>query len=377
MQTKPTILCIMQLPPPVHGVTTMNNYLANSEMLKSNFLLNIINLQFSSSINKLTKFSFSKVIKSISYGFKIVDKVKNIKPQLVYFTLVPTGFAFYRDAYYVFLLKMLNTKIVLHLHGKGIKENVKNSYIKTQFYKWVLKNTFVICLSEILTFDIADVYNIKPYVVPNGIEVHPYFNRANNAKINTVPQILYLSNFLKNKGILIFIESLNILKNNGYIFNARIVGAPDISIEFLEEYILKNDLTSYVNIIGPLYGDDKFLEYKNADLFVFPTLFEAFGLVNLEAMQFSLPVVSTFEGSIPDIVINNETGFLVDKENAVTLAKKIGILLKDKSLRISMGQKGYERFINNYTLSHFEFNITETFKNILRTLFDTANTNKV
>ena len=365
MQTKPTILCIMQLPPPIHGVTTMNNYLANSEILKNNFLLSIINLQFSNSINNLKKFSFYKVIKGINYGFEIIKKLRQKKPQIVYLTLVPTGFAFYRDAYYVFLLKFFNTKIILHLHGKGIKENVKNSFIKAQFYKWVFKNTYVICLSDKLSFDIIDVYGIKPYIVANGIEVQTYFKRSQQIRLNKIPQILYLSNFIKNKGILIFIDALNILKNKGFSFTARVVGAPNLTTQFLEDYIIKYNLTNHINLIGPLYGEDKFSEYKNADLFVFPTLFEAFGLVNLEAMQFSLPVVSTFEGSIPDIVINNETGFLVDKENAIMLADKIGILLKDEKLRISMGQKGYERFINNYTLSHFENNITETFKDIL------------
>lgn len=376
MQKKPTILCIMQLPPPVHGVTTMNSYLANSELLKNSFLLDIINLQFNSSYNKLKKFSIKKVIKAIAYGFEIVRKMRYKKPQLVYFTLVPTGFAFYRDAYYVFLLKFFKVNIVLHLHGKGIKENADNNFIKKRFYKWIFKDTFVICLSEKLTLDIADIYKQKPFIVANGIEVHPYFNRPEEASINAIPKILYLSNFTRNKGILTFIESLGLLKKEGHVFIARIVGAPYLTIDFLEKYIETNDLSGYVEIIGPLYGEDKLMEYKNADVFVFPTHYEAFGLVNLEAMQFSLPVVSTFEGSIPDIVLNNETGFLVEKQNSRMMADKIGILLTNEELRTSMGQKGYDRFINNYTLRHFEFNMAETLKNILQLKSKTVLTNK-
>ena len=82
-------------------------------------------------------------------------------------------------------------------------------------------------------------------------------------------------------------------------------------------------------------------------------------------MQFGLPVISTFEGSIPEIVINNETGFLVESQNAQMLADKIAILLKDKNLRIEMGKKGYERFINNYTLNHFENSMNNIFQTIL------------
>ena len=82
-------------------------------------------------------------------------------------------------------------------------------------------------------------------------------------------------------------------------------------------------------------------------------------------MQFSLPVISTYEGGIPEIVIHNETGFLVSTKNADMLADKIAILLKDKDLRIEMGGKGYERFLNNYTLNHFENNMNRTFQTIL------------
>ena len=82
-------------------------------------------------------------------------------------------------------------------------------------------------------------------------------------------------------------------------------------------------------------------------------------------MQFSLPVISTYEGGIPEIVIDNETGFLVETKNADMLADKIAILLKDKDLRIEMGKKGYKRFMNNYSLNHFENNMNRTFHTIL------------
>jgi glycosyltransferase involved in cell wall biosynthesis len=124
-------------------------------------------------------------------------------------------------------------------------------------------------------------------------------------------------------------------------------------------------LTGLAEITGPRNGGDKLIEYKNADIFVFPTYFEAFGLVNLEAMQYSLPVVSTLEGSIPEIVIDGKTGFLVAKQNAQLLAEKIGLLLDSRELRMTMGKNGYQRFIENYTLQHFESNINAVFQEVI------------
>jgi glycosyltransferase involved in cell wall biosynthesis len=102
----------------------------------------------------------------------------------------------------------------------------------------------------------------------------------------------------------------------------------------------------FVEITGPRYGEEKYGELRKADLFVFPTYNDAFPLVTLEAMQFALPVISTNEGGVPDIVNDGETGFLVERQNVEQLAEKIALLLQNKELRQMMGQKGYERFCN-------------------------------
>jgi glycosyltransferase involved in cell wall biosynthesis len=354
------------LPPPVHGVSLMNSYIVNSKSINASFSLDYVDLKFTSSTNELQKFSFLKIFKAICRGYEIVKKILTYKPDLVYFTICPTGFAFYRDAVYVAILKLFEPEIVFHLHGKGIKNNAEKSSLKKNIYTWVFNKTNVICLSEHLSGDISGVYHSVPFIVPNGIEVRPRLivnvNRINGA----VPRILYLSNFKRNKGILVLIEALSILRKQGYLFDSRLIGAPsDLTIEFLENVIINQKLTDVTKIVGPLYGNDKFLEFEDADIFVFPTYNDAFPLVIQEAMQYSLPVISTFEGSIPDMVVDNETGFLVEAQNAGMLAEKIAILLKDENLRIRMGMRGHDRFINNYTLNHFENNMIKTFNTIL------------
>lgn len=344
----------------------MNSYVVNSIRTKEGFSVGLIEIKFSKTIQQLERFSFTKVFPVFTYAIEIIRMMIQFKPHLIYFTLTPTGLAFYRDALYVFLLKLFSAEIVLHLHGKGIKKNVINSTIKRKIYSSVFKNTHIICLSEILSTDIRHVYKSKPYIVPNGIQVQPQVNEKLLATNKSTLQILYLSNYIKNKGMLVLIEALTILRRKGYHFKTRFVGAPsDLTVEKLEELISDHNLTDFAEITGPLYGNDKFDEFRKADIFVFPTYNDSFPLVTLEAMQFGLPVVSTFEGSIPDIVINEETGFLVETQNAEMLALKIEVLFKDKDLRINMGRQGYERFMANYTLAHFEANIFKTFQKIL------------
>jgi glycosyltransferase involved in cell wall biosynthesis len=302
----------------------------------------------------------------VAYTWKILKVMLTFRPSLVYFTLMPTGFAFYRDAFYMFLLKCFRAEIVLHLHGKGIHKTVMNSRWKRRIYYMVFRNTHVICLSKTLSNDVNEIYKTEPFIVPNGIQVHPNMWVEYNRDKRRVPQLLFLSNYIENKGILVLIEAMVMLKEKGYRFNTRFVGAPtNLSIENLTNIIDENGLKGYADVVGPLYDEAKYTEFRNADIFVFPTYNDAFPLVNLEAMQFSLPIVTTYEGGNPDIVVNNETGFLVETRNPQKLAEKIAILLDNEALRVEMGQKGYDRFINNFTLQHFEINLKDTLTNIL------------
>jgi len=251
------------------------------------------------------------------------------------------------------------------MHGKGIEAKVKSNFLRKLLYLQVFKKVNVICLSKSLVFDIKSVYNSNPFIVPNGIKFIHDIHRLPRIT-GKIPNILFLSNYKQDKGVLILLDALVILKDKGYEFNVRIVGSPsNISIEMLEQIIVNKNLNEFAKVTGPLYGNDKLLEFQNADLFVFPSYNDAFPLVILEAMQFSLPVISTFEGGIPDIVVDGETGFLVETHNSTLLSDKIAILLNNKELRLRMGHNAYKEFENKYTFSHFETNMYKTLQSII------------
>ena len=94
--------------------------------------------------------------------------------------------------------------------------------------------------------------------------------------------------------------------------------------------------------------------YKDADIFVFPTLNEAFGLVAVEAMEYGIPVVASAEGGIPDIINNGNSGYTVEKNNHMALASAIELFLKAPELCISMGKAGRKLFEEKFTEEVFE-----------------------
>jgi glycosyltransferase involved in cell wall biosynthesis len=90
--------------------------------------------------------------------------------------------------------------------------------------------------------------------------------------------------------------------------------------------------------------------YAKAGIFVFPSLWhEPFGIPVIEAMAAGLPVVATRGGALPEIVVNGETGFLVDRGDAAGLSNALGVLLANPDLRAKMGAAGRERVRQLFT----------------------------
>ena len=362
---KKKILSVMQLPPPVHGQSIMNQTIQQSKLLNDTFEMCTIPLHFSK-LDNLGKADVKKILKMIYYAYLLINKITFFKPNLIYFTLSPVGFAFYRDCLYVMIIKFFRIPVVYHLHGKGIKKKSRNNCLKV-IYSFVFKNSSVILLSKLLKSDIDDVISesTRLFYLPNGIDEKSKLspNGKWRKSVREEPILLFLSNIVKTKGILVFLEALSLLQKKKLPFKAKLVGGISASVpkKLLDRTIRNYNLENNVKYLGALYGEGKDRVLNNSDIFVFPTYLpqEAFPLVILEAMKTGLPIVSTFEGAIPEIVKNNENGFLVEQRDAGELARKLEKLIVQKDMRLKFGERSFDRFKTFYTLQIFEKKLTQ------------------
>jgi glycosyltransferase involved in cell wall biosynthesis len=340
----------------------MNQIVVTAKEIRRYFDADVLPLRFANSIQDIGRVSFIKLSRMLGLTFSLLRYLRK-NPDIVYFTLTPARSAFYRDLVFIFILKLMNCIRVFHLHGKGVSKYAANP-LNAFLYKWAFKGAKVIQLSPALYPDIDRfVYRSDCFFLPNGIDIPLNNNNKNEISEveNKVPCILFLSSMHASKGPFVLLESLAILKESGKSFEAIFAGpwASDNRAELFFSMVNEYGLSDSVSYVGPVFDENKSQLLKYADIFVHPTLNDAFPLVLLEAMSYGLPIVATIEGAIPEIVEEGVTGFLVPKQDPLSLTDRLSALLSDRSLCLRFGNEGEKRFLNNYTREIFENTLTQ------------------
>jgi len=361
------ILFILHFPPPVHGSSIVGQSIKESKIINETFDCRYINLLVSRTMFETGKLSITKIIRFFSVWFELLQNLIWNKPDICYLALSTSSKSFYKDAILVFWLRIFGVKVVYHLHNKGVSKYEGQS-IDRLLYRFVFKNSKLILLSDKLYKDIKTfVKTSDVYICHNGIEDLAIAPKIELKGSNEPAKILFLSNLIETKGVTVLLEACKILNQKGLNFTCDFLGAEgDLSAAKFEEKVNQLGIEDRVRYLGKRYGKEKLEAFSNADIFAFPTYYnnECFPLVLLEAMSANLPVVSTFEGGIPDIVDIGKTGYLVPQKDAETLAEKLEILIKSPELCRQFGNAGRKKYEKEFTLDIFERKMTEILMSI-------------
>ena len=204
---------------------------------------------------------------------------------------------------------------------------------------------------KLLYQDIERYVKIEDCIfVPNGIK-NEFIESDNDIQIleeekKNEYKLIYLSNMIKTKGSLDLINAMRIITKINKNIKLEFAGGwrSSFSKDDFEKIINEFNLKDYVKHVGAVYGDDKSSFLRSGDIFVFPTKYknECFPLVLLEAMSFGLPVITTNEGAITEVIINKMNGIIAEKNNPKDLADKILTLVNDKELRDTMKHRNFK-----------------------------------
>ena len=227
MTATPHVLFIATFPPPVHGSAMVSQQIKDSKLINETFDGDYVNLGTSRMMSEIGKgglwLNAKKLCRFAGAFFRTFGLLLTRRYSLCYCAITCHGTGFLKDAPFVLLCKLFCRKIVIHQHNKGMANDVDRP-----IYRWLLplvyRNVKVILLSWHLYPDIERIVRKEDVLIcPNGIKptADPDFKR----EPNKIPHILFLSNLLIDKGVLVLLDALKILKDKGYSFVCDFVGS--------------------------------------------------------------------------------------------------------------------------------------------------------
>ena len=272
-----------------------------------------------------------------------------LMPSLIYLPLLKKYDIFHIHTFGTFQAtlipwyKKLGRKVVLssHYHPPesmwgGQKRMGLRLFYDKHIAKYTIKNSDAIIVeSEYEKKEILKFYDkAKVKIIPPGTNVswlmeerHCEFKKS--LGINN-RYLLYVGRIASNKGLYDLLNAFKAIQKK-IDLSLVIVGPDSGLLKNIKEKIYKEGIQN-VYLTGYLSQNQLACAYKEAFAFVFPSHFEAFGLVLLDAMASGLPIITTITGGIPDLVSNNE-GILVPPGNWRELANAIEQLYKNEEAR--------------------------------------------
>lgn len=204
--------------------------------------------------------------------------------------------------------------------------------------QYSIKRTFnhFICHSKymeglLMSINITNV-TLIPLSIPDIIKIP--VDRVNSLENPT--KLLFVGSLEWHKGIEELIYSLLVLKELTSKFHLTIIGDGSLK-ERLNLIVLENSLTDFVTFQGVRKRSELFKYYQHSDIVVFPSFFETFGLVALEAMIFNKKIVLSNRGALPEVVFGYPNSIFINNINPLELAN--GIYKSINSIKISIENK--------------------------------------
>jgi len=208
-------------------------------------------------------------------------------------------------------------------------------------------------------------------VIHNGIDIQEYRRVETRARLDrfgidpALPYVLFVGRISRQKGILHLIRAIPLVAAG--VQTVLCAGAPDtpeIATEVEQAVAELKAVRDRVIWIREMVDRPTAIElYSHAAVFCCPSIYEPFGIINLEAMACETPVVASAVGGIPEVVVNEETGILVPVAQQTQspfepvdparfsrdLADALNRLLADPELGRAMGRRGRQRAVSHFS----------------------------
>jgi glycosyltransferase involved in cell wall biosynthesis len=355
---KKSIILVGPIPPPFHGVTISTQRLLSSDLGK---MFNLIHLNTSDhrDVDNIGRIDLTNVWLAIKSYFILAYYCLKYRPDVVYIPISQSLVGYARDAFYIIIPKLFSkSKIVIHLRGGYFGTFYDDSNI---LFKVIINNTMrFVDRAIVLGKCFKPIFyrwfkEEKIDVVPNGTDINIDVSQKFKNKKERHLTVTFMSSLIRSKGVVDFVlAALKVVKQHpktefivaGEWWNQE----AELKSE-VENILAGEENNGNIRFLGLVTGDAKVSLLKETDIFVLPTYYPFEGQPNsiIEAMAAGCPVISTDHATIPETVINGETGYIIPKQDPQKLVEAITYLIENRDVLKSMASKSFERYQNCYT----------------------------
>lgn len=201
------------------------------------------------------------------------------------------------------------------------------------------------------------------HLIPFGIDLNKFSN--NISKIEARKEL-----DIRKNDIVLFFRAQKELKGTNYIIEAMKELSIDKNITLLScgEINLMNELKGKYTIIDLSFIDDDkmVVAYNACDIFLMPSIGESFGLMAIEAMACSRPVIVFDNSALPSVTFAPECGFLVENKNAHKLMEAIKYLIENEEERIRRGTLGRKLAEEHYDVNVYNKKMIDLYEKVYK-----------
>ena len=232
------------------------------------------------------------------------------------------------------------------------KSMLRFNFVLRSYEKKLMKRSdALIAVSKYTVNELTDLYGIdknKIHVIYNGVDIERFKPRPNRAELRQefglekdTKVVLFVGRLYHRKGLETLLRSvppvLKEVSNVKFVISGTGFKQKEERLRNLAKDL---DIEDHVTFLG--YVPDEKLPslYSASDIFVLPAIYENFPFAILEAQSTGLPVISTKVGGIPEFLVDNENGFVIDPGDPTQLAQRLLTLLQDAKLAKEMGDRG-------------------------------------
>lgn len=239
----------------------------------------------------------------------------------------------------------------------------KKSYLMMKFFlpRYLREADAIICPSEQTK---KDLHAFFPYV-SDKIRVIPLAlpMRKREIQEKKEPLILYIGSFEPRKNVHGILHAFAKIKQRGFPHRLLLIGKEEGKNRIPKDLILKLGLQNDVDLLGYLSEEKKRSYLRKADLFLWPSFYEGFGLPLLEAMSAGIPIVTSKGSAIEEVVA--DAAICVDPHDSEAIANASIHILSDQTMSHHLIQKGRQR-AEEFSLERFGENHLQLYSTIVK-----------